>query len=260
MHSFRDITGQRFGRLIALEPTEKRKNRKLVWKCQCDCGNITYVASDKLILGKTKSCRCLQKELISKRSRKDITGQRFGKLIAIEPTDIRKNRKILWKCICDCGNICYISVSSLKNNKTKSCGCLFKEMLIKRNKRNIKHGLSYTKEYKKAKDRKRNELKKQYDSEYGIELELTLKEFFPTCVICGITREEHIKKYGRDLENDHVLPLSKGHGLIPGNAVVLCRFHNGSKKAKSLDRLPQEWIDKILVAAKEFEEHWNDRN
>ena len=43
--------------------------RSCVWKCICDCGNITYVTSERLQNGNTKSCGCLKSKgemLISK--------------------------------------------------------------------------------------------------------------------------------------------------------------------------------------------------
>ena len=109
-----DITGQRFGRLVAIEALPERKNRQVVWKCQCDCGNIINVVSGSLRSGHTQSCGCLQKEK-AKNNNVDITGQRFGRLIAIEPTKKRDNRHIVWKC--QCGNL-------LRQGKIKSCGCL----------------------------------------------------------------------------------------------------------------------------------------
>jgi len=37
----RDLIGQRFGRLVVLEKTDKRdKSGCFIWKCKCDCGNI----------------------------------------------------------------------------------------------------------------------------------------------------------------------------------------------------------------------------
>jgi len=30
-----DLTGQKFGRLTAIEMTDKRKNNSVVWKCLC---------------------------------------------------------------------------------------------------------------------------------------------------------------------------------------------------------------------------------
>lgn len=57
----KDLTGQRFGRLMVLEKAETR-NHRTYWRCVCDCGNYSDVRSDALISGKTKSCGCLQKE------------------------------------------------------------------------------------------------------------------------------------------------------------------------------------------------------
>lgn len=35
-----DLTGQRFGMLTALEALEERHQGCVIWRCQCDCGNI----------------------------------------------------------------------------------------------------------------------------------------------------------------------------------------------------------------------------
>ena len=63
MLTFKDISGQRFGRLVALEPqiaTHVRGNMR--WLCQCDCGNQKIVYGHLLAAGTTRSCRCLQAE------------------------------------------------------------------------------------------------------------------------------------------------------------------------------------------------------
>ena len=73
----------------------------------------------------------------------DLTGQRFGRLIVLEFAEIRKN-KSYWKCQCDCGNIKIISATSLKSEKTKSCGCLRKEVTKIRGEKNIKHNKTNT--------------------------------------------------------------------------------------------------------------------
>lgn len=55
-----DITGQRFGKLIVLEQADMRSiDNRILWKCQCDCGNIHYAAATDLKRGKVKSCGCL---------------------------------------------------------------------------------------------------------------------------------------------------------------------------------------------------------
>ena len=59
-----DLTGKRFGKLVAIEPTEERYgNGSVVWKCQCDCGATTIVGSGNLRNGAVKSCGCLRRRL-----------------------------------------------------------------------------------------------------------------------------------------------------------------------------------------------------
>lgn len=43
MGKIKDLTGEVFGRLTVLGMTPERRNRQVVWKCQCECGNITDV-------------------------------------------------------------------------------------------------------------------------------------------------------------------------------------------------------------------------
>lgn len=126
-----DLTGQRFGRLTALEPTEKRMRTSVVWRCQCDCGNIAEVNASSLRSGGTKSCGCLKKESaarIGAEHRADITGKVFERLTALEPTKKRQGTAIMWKCQCECGNTVYVSVASLNAGETKSCGCLQRDV------------------------------------------------------------------------------------------------------------------------------------
>lgn len=59
---FDDLTGRKFGILTVLEFDSKTKNRKIKWKCHCDCGNETIVTGENLRSGNTKSCGCIHKE------------------------------------------------------------------------------------------------------------------------------------------------------------------------------------------------------
>lgn len=61
----------------------------------------------------------------------DLAGKRFTRLTALEPTERRCGSRIIWKCLCDCGNICYVGSAYLRNGNTKSCGCLQVESRIK---------------------------------------------------------------------------------------------------------------------------------
>lgn len=61
-------------------------------------------------------------------------GQRFGRLVVVEKAHKDKWNDVFWKCICDCGNEKVIRGRNMSENRTKSCGCLSKELLIERNK------------------------------------------------------------------------------------------------------------------------------
>jgi hypothetical protein len=60
-----DLTGQKFGRLTVIKGV--RTNRHVQWLCRCECGNETVVAGSLLRNGNTRSCGCLQLELVSQR-------------------------------------------------------------------------------------------------------------------------------------------------------------------------------------------------
>lgn len=59
------------------------------------------------------------------RKAEDLTGRKFGKLTVLERVGNR-NKQVTWKCRCDCGKITTASTRSLKDGLKKSCGCLRK--------------------------------------------------------------------------------------------------------------------------------------
>lgn len=62
--NFKDLTNQRFGRLIALNPADRTDDgKRIIWSCRCDCGNQVDVVSLNLTNGDTQSCGCLKKEV-----------------------------------------------------------------------------------------------------------------------------------------------------------------------------------------------------
>lgn len=52
----------------------------------------------------------------------DLTGKRFGKLVAIKKVASR-NKNTYWLCQCDCGNQKEIQTGNLTSGRTTSCGC-----------------------------------------------------------------------------------------------------------------------------------------
>lgn len=126
-----DLTNQRFGRWTVLE-FDTNKNGQTYWRCKCDCGTERSVPASRLRNGTSKSCGCLAKELKSQRSRKDITGQRFGRLVAINATEKRQGGKVVWLCQCDCGNQVEVAIDRLTTKNIQSCGCLSREKASER--------------------------------------------------------------------------------------------------------------------------------
>lgn len=59
-----NIIGKKFGRLTVISYTDRRVSRAVVWKCKCECGNITYMTHR--CLKSSVSCGCYQKENCSK--------------------------------------------------------------------------------------------------------------------------------------------------------------------------------------------------
>ena len=114
-----DLTGQRYGSLVVINEAKPHYTpagrKKIMWNCQCDCGNMTIVETSNLRNGHTTSCGC-------KCGRTDKTGQRFGRLVTIKKLPGGK-----YLCQCDCGNIVEVETGNLTTGNTQSCGCLQKE-------------------------------------------------------------------------------------------------------------------------------------
>lgn len=114
-----NLIGEKFGRLTVQEWAGNGK-----WKCLCECGNTVLVQTDNLKSGNTKSCGCYQKEQTSKVNFKDLTGQRFGKLIILERVENDRFGHVNYKCQCDCGSITIVDATNLRHGTTSSCGCI----------------------------------------------------------------------------------------------------------------------------------------
>lgn len=56
------LAGRRFGKLIAIEPTQRphdvAPNASVYWLCNCDCGGTAVRRSDVLASGHIKTCGC----------------------------------------------------------------------------------------------------------------------------------------------------------------------------------------------------------
>lgn len=80
MRKMQDLKGKRFGRLV-VKSFDGIKNGAYYWICKCDCGNEKSICSCHFKYGKTNSCGCYNKELISKRTTKHhLTNTRLFKI------------------------------------------------------------------------------------------------------------------------------------------------------------------------------------
>ena len=117
--------GDKIERWTVLERISR--NSRTYYVCECECGTKKEVRADHLKAGKSKSCGCLQKEVVKENTRIDLTGQQFGHLTVIGPgikPETNHQRGAYWTCQCTCGCVINVSAHSLRNGRTKSCGCI----------------------------------------------------------------------------------------------------------------------------------------
>ena len=70
----------------------------------------------------------------------DKSGFRFGRLTVQTCKGKSAEGKVVWSCLCDCGNLTDVVTGNLTSGSTSSCGCVAKEL-------KTKHGLHGTPEY-----------------------------------------------------------------------------------------------------------------
>ena len=123
-----DLAGKTFGELTAIKVSLYKGPRpRIYWDCICSCGETVSIASDSLIGGNTKSCGHLRRRY------KDISGVRFGRLVAGERLKAEDWNGCRIKCICDCGNTITVLRRSLVSGNTRSCGCLHADSMRENN-------------------------------------------------------------------------------------------------------------------------------
>ena len=125
-HRRRDVVGQTFG-FLTVQSVEYRPSpcgkQRAYCTCACVCGTVVTRTLDSLCKSKQPSCGCKRAEIMQERCRKDLTGQKFGRLTVIEML-WKANESTKCKCLCDCGNVVTALASGIKSGKTLSCGCL----------------------------------------------------------------------------------------------------------------------------------------
>lgn len=116
-----DLTNQRIGNLLVLEPGPNKGSGRTTWQCLCDCGNFCVIGTKELRNGDTRSCGCLRDKVLTP----DMIGEKFGRLTVTERYNGDKPYDgSFWICECECGNVITTSGKRLRSGQTQSCGCI----------------------------------------------------------------------------------------------------------------------------------------
>ena len=121
-----NLLNQKIGKLLVIEETNKRKNKSIVWKCQCECGNIEEFSTKELRSDELIQChQCGNSRKPQTGLTEDIIGKKFNHLTVLSKSNKRIGGKIGYKCQCDCEKqtITYVSRTDLESNHIISCGC-----------------------------------------------------------------------------------------------------------------------------------------
>jgi len=99
----KDRTGIRYDRLIVIKFLYIDYNRKSCWLCKCDCGKEVVVRGGDLQQGHTKSCGCLQRDMMKNQAGKNHSAYIHGKY-SKETTNLKEQIRKRDKYTCqDCG-------------------------------------------------------------------------------------------------------------------------------------------------------------
>lgn len=110
-----DLRGKIFGKLRVIESTgELNKRGVQIWRCVCECGNTSNVATNALTQKNgTRSCGCIHE--------KNLVGKIFGKLTVIKLVKDTKDNRRLWLCSCECGENHVVPTANLTTGVTTQC-------------------------------------------------------------------------------------------------------------------------------------------
>lgn len=180
---------------------------------------------------------------------RDITGQKFNMLTVLK-LDHKKDGRFFWKCRCDCGNEKVINGDNIKYGKSRSCGCIARELSSKR----IKElGIAGGGKLERGKS-SFNILYKRYQRQAkkkGRSFSLTEEEFFvltkSNCCYCGIEPRQVIE--GERSNGEYVFNgidrEDNDFGYEHWNCVSCCGKCNKAKGQSSLEDF-EKWIDNLV--------------
>lgn len=244
--------GNVYNSLKIIDFAYSKKGRRY-WRCKCLCGksyckDYVMVRASKIKSGEIKNCP-QNKEYIN------LYGMKFGKLKALYPycTINKKQNKIIWTCICDCGQTVDVVSQSLRLGTTQSCGCIRIEHPNKYlGKPKSVSGLNYLYSNYKIRSKKINR-------EMSISLESFKRLTSSSCHYCFKEPSQIIKPSSRKSYGGRGAYTYNGldrkdssKGYIEENVVPCCKICNRAKMNLSYDDFI-EWIRRFQLKESHIE-------
>lgn len=129
-----DLTGRTFGfwfvKGMGTYGLTAAGDKVKMWDCRCRCGYRKRIRTYALTSGQSKSCGChaLDVRRVREDLGYDLTGETFDRWVVIGKAENRTYRSGFsvrqWLCRCSCGTEKPVLASSLRQGKSRSCGCL----------------------------------------------------------------------------------------------------------------------------------------
>ena len=266
----RDLTGQVFGRLTAMQPiiiSDRLGRTRRGWVCTCSCtGTDVNALQSALIGGFKKSCGCLHREQAKENLKKavngndvrwkdhwtkaDVIGRKFGELVVTGTKLLTKQcsagsriyKYTRWECVCSCGRVKHVNNSDLKFGKVQSCGHLSAEKSYQRQINKCKPGeaafRSLIIQYKLR--------AKRSGRDFALTEDVVRELFNGRCVYCKRFPSSVHSTQKRRLDGTHkrgngsftyngIDRISSDRGYVSDNVVTCCAECNRMKGSLSLN-------------------------
>lgn len=163
---------------------------------------------------------------------KDITDIRFGRLVAVGVAR-RSGGKVLWKCVCDCGNSIDVQSAHLRSGHTQTCGCTRVERMRSDNPASSRI-LSESTPHRILLSRYRRGAQ-----ERGLEFDLSeedVRALVSSCCSYCLRPPSQVMKLKRwNFVHTGIDRVDNDIGYVRGNCVACCRFCNRAKNDMSME-------------------------
>lgn len=250
MGKFKDYTGKRYGRFVAMSPTDRvDKKGSRIWRCRCDCGREFERAAHRFE-GGSVSCGCRQKSNSGQQPPAPLEEVVVRSILFESPTtDRNRGGYVIWNCHCTlCGRAMRKSSDSALSGKA-SCQCREWYRLYEPNRpygreplpNAASHYNSFFLSYLRA-ARRRNH-----------DFSLTRDEFDSLiampCHYCGAAPVERVyydRRVPVSFAANGLDRVDSQQGYVSGNVVPCCPICNVAKLDRTADEF-KEWIRRAYL-------------